>query len=92
VTYRLVTTSRFDRRSRQFVRAHPDLKARLARVLRDLESDPFQANLHLHPLHGELEGLHAVRVTHSYRIVLTLQISPGRITLLDIGSHNEVYR
>jgi mRNA-degrading endonuclease YafQ of YafQ-DinJ toxin-antitoxin module len=92
VTYRLVATSRFDRRSRQFVRAHPELNARFARVLRDLETDPFQAHLRLHQLRGELAGLHAVSLTYSHRIVLTLQIREETITLLDVGSHDEVYR
>lgn len=92
MTFRLVTTSHFDRRSRRFVRAHPDLRARLARVLRDLEADPFQPYLRLHPLHGELEGLHAVSLTHGYRVVLTLQIRETTIVLLDVGSHDEVYR
>jgi len=92
VTYRLVSTSRFDRRARQFARAHPGLRARFAQALRDLEADPFQPRLRLHPLHGELEGLHAVSLTHSYRIVITPRIEEETIALLDVGSHHEVYR
>ncbi len=90
--YRLVSTSRFDRRSAKFSRAHPELRTRLARVLRDLEADPFQPHLRLHPLQGELAGLHAVSVTYAHRIVLTLQLVDEQITLLDIGTHEEVYR
>ena len=63
----------FDRRLARFVTAHPDLRGRLAQVFRDLEADPFQSHLRLHPLHGDLQGLHAVSVTHSYRITLTLR-------------------
>lgn len=43
--YALVTTSHFDRRVVKFKRAHPELKKHVARVLRDLESDPFQPRL-----------------------------------------------
>lgn len=90
--YRLVTTSRFDRRSARFRRAHPELKSRLASVLGDLAMDPFQPHLRLHPLRGQLDGLHGVSLTYAYRIVLTLRITEQEIILLDIGSHDEVYR
>ena len=90
--YVLVTTSRFDRRVLKFSRAHPGLKKQIARALRDLEADPFQPHLRLHALKGTLEGLHAVSVTHSYRLTLTLKVTKKEIILLDIGTHDEVYR
>ena len=31
-------------------------------------------------------------ITHSYRITLTVMITGKEIILLDIGSHDEVYR
>ena len=88
----LVTTSHFDRRIARFRRAHPQLRKRLAQVLRDLEADPFQPHLRLHPLKGDLAGLHAVSVTYTYRLTLTLKVTEKEIILLDIGSHDEVYR
>jgi mRNA-degrading endonuclease YafQ of YafQ-DinJ toxin-antitoxin module len=90
--YTLITTSRFDRRIAKFQQAHPDLNAQLAQTLRDLESNPLKPRLRLHPLKGELEGLHAVSITHTYRITLLLNIQQKEIALLDIGSHDEVYR
>ena len=90
--YVLLTTGHFDRRVVKFSRAHPELKKPLAKVLHGLESDPFHPHLRLHPLKGELEGLHAVSVTHAYRITLTLRVTKKEIILLDIGSHDDVYR
>jgi mRNA-degrading endonuclease YafQ of YafQ-DinJ toxin-antitoxin module len=90
--YTLTTPESFLRQARKFLRRHPDLKPRLARVLTDLQHDPFQEGLGLHPLAGKLSGCHAVRLTYSYRITLTLLISEQEIILLDIGSHDEVYR
>jgi mRNA-degrading endonuclease YafQ of YafQ-DinJ toxin-antitoxin module len=90
--YALVTTGHFDRRVAKFTRVHPELKKQLAKVLRNLETDPFLPALKLHPLSGELEGLHAVSVTYAYRITLTLRVTKKEIVLLDIGSHDEVYR
>ena len=92
MTYALVATSHFERRLARFRRAHPELRERLARVLRDLEADPFQPRLRLHPLKGELAGLHAVSITYTYRLTLTLRVMEQEIILLDIGSHDEVYR
>jgi mRNA-degrading endonuclease YafQ of YafQ-DinJ toxin-antitoxin module len=90
VTFQLVTTSNFDRRLARIRRVHPQL--RLARVFVDLETDPFQPHLRLHPLKGELAGLHAVSVTYAYYLTLILCVTENEIVLLDIGSHDEVYR
>ena len=90
--YELVRSSHFDRRLEKFRRAHPELRKRIAQVLRELESDPFQPHLRMHPLKGEPEGLHAASVTFGYLLVLTLKITEKEIVLFDIGSHEEVYR
>jgi len=92
LTYSLVATAAFERRLARFRRLHPELRTRLARLLRDLEVDPFQPHLRLHALQGELAGLHAVRLTRSQRLTLTLRLSEQEIVLLDIGTHDEVYR
>lgn len=89
--YALVWTPHFTRSANKFSQDHPDLKKRFARVLSDLEQDPLQPHLRLHPLKGELKGMHAVSLTHSYRITLTLKITEKEILLIDIGSHDEVY-
>lgn len=88
----LVRTSHFDRRLARFAGKHPQLRGRLAQVFRDLEADPFQPGLRLHPLHGELHGLHAVSISINYRTTLTLRLSAHEIVLLDIGAHDDVYQ
>ena len=90
--YTIVTPDQFLRQARKFFRKHPDLKARFAKVVQDLQNDPFNPQLALHPLSGKLAGLYATRLTYSYRITLTLMVSEKEIILLDIGSHDEVYR
>ncbi|MEQ1794045.1 MAG: type II toxin-antitoxin system YafQ family toxin [Nitrospira sp.] len=90
--YALATTSNFDRRAAKFARTHPELKKQLAKILRSLEANPFHPHLRLHALKGELDGLHAVSLTHSHRITLTLRVTKKEIVLLDIGTHDEVYR
>lgn len=90
--YTITTPQHFLRQARKFLKKHPGLKPRFARVVADLQNDPFQPGLSLHPLGGNLTGCHAVSLTYSYRITLTLLITEKEIILLDIGSHDEVYR
>ncbi len=90
--YELVWTAGFTRAANKFVDLHRELRTKLAATLRDLENDPFQPHLRYHHLTGKLKGIQAVSITHSYRITLTVMITDKEIILLDIGSHDEVYR
>ena len=90
--YTIVTPQQFLRQARKFLQKHPDLRERFGKVLGDLQQDPFQPHLGLHPLSGKLNGCYAVSLTYSYRITLTLLVVESEITLLDVGSHDEVYR
>jgi addiction module RelE/StbE family toxin len=90
--FTITTPRQFLRQARKFFKRHPDLKPRFAKVLADLQRDPLQPHLELHPLTGKLAGCHAVSLTYNYRITLTLYITEQEIVLLDIGSHDEVYR
>ena len=90
--YAIVTPDQFLRQARKFFRKHPDLKERFVKVVQDLQVDPFNPQLALHPLSGKLKGLYAISLTYSYRITLTLMVSEKEIVFLDIGSHDEVYR
>ena len=90
--YTLVWTQTFLRTARKFLRRHPELAGVLADVLGQLETDPTAPRLRLHRLQGKHRGKHAVSLTYSHRIVLILRIAEREVTLLDIGSHDEVYR
>lgn len=90
--YVIVTPHQFLRQANKFFKKHPDLCPRFAKVLGELQEDPFQPSLALHALSGKLDGCYAVSLTYSYRITLTLMVSEKEIILLDIGSHDEVYR
>jgi len=90
--FTLIWTASFKRSAEKFNERHPDLRQKFASVIRDLENDPFQPHLRLHHLSGKLKGLQAVSLTHSFRITLTIIITEKEIILLDIGSHDKVYR
>jgi mRNA-degrading endonuclease YafQ of YafQ-DinJ toxin-antitoxin module len=90
--YALVWTSRFTRAAEKFVKRHGGLRKKFADILRDLERDPFQPHLKYHRLGGKFKGVQAVSLTDSYRITLTVVVSDKEIVLLDVGSHDAVYR
>ncbi|MDQ6882409.1 MAG: plasmid stabilization protein [Pseudomonadota bacterium] len=90
--YTLVWTAGFERAAAKFAKRHVDLKTSFAETLRDLERDPFQPHLKFHHLGGKLKGVQAVSITIGYRITLTVSISGKEIILLDVGSHDQVYR
>lgn len=92
MSFQIGTTPRFKRRLKKFTRAHPELRQTVAEVLRDLQEDPLQPKLRLHKLSGNLSDYHAVSLPHSYRVLLVLMVNEQRIILVDIGSHDEVYR
>jgi mRNA-degrading endonuclease YafQ of YafQ-DinJ toxin-antitoxin module len=92
MSFVLVTTQHFERRARKFLRKHPDLRSALRDTLDDLSRDPFQSKLKLHPLSGSLTGVQAVSLTYSYRLTLLVRVTEWEIVLLDIGTHDEVYR
>lgn len=90
--YVVVTTSYFLRRLRKFLRKHPNLRARYAQVVDDLRENPFAPHLAYHHLGGQFEGMQAVSLTYDYRILLTVLVTEKEIILLDVGTHDEVYR
>lgn len=90
--YTLVWTSHFSRETKKFAKHHPELKKKIADILRDLEKDPFQSHLKYHHLRGKFKDVQAISITHEYRITMTIVLMEKEIQLLDIGTHDEVYR
>lgn len=90
--FTLVWTETFARTARKFLHRHPGLEGIFEDVLRQLETDPHAPRLRLHPLKGQHKGKHAVSLTYEYRIVLILRLTAKEVVLLDVGTHDEVYR
>lgn len=88
----LIWTPTFIRTARKLLRKTPALRPEFQTVIEQLEADPAHPRLRLHPLKGNLQGKHAVSLTYSHRIILLLRLDQHEITLIDIGTHDEVYR
>ncbi len=90
--FTLIWTETFARAARKFLRRHPNLAGLFEDIIKQLEVDPHASRLRLHPLKGRHKDKHAISLTYAYRIVLIVVMTKREITLLDIGSHNEVYK
>lgn len=90
--FTLVWTDTFARTARKFLRRHPDLAGLFEDILKQLEDNPHASRLRLHPLKGRHKNKQAISLTYAYRIILIIVLTEHEITLLDIGSHDEVYR
>ena len=54
--------------------------------------DPMSDGLHNHALHGGMSGKRAISVDDDIRIVFIERGDYAEVTLLDVGSHQDVYR
>ena len=90
--YKLVFTASYNRRARRFFKGHPELLSQYGKTLKILEVDPNHPALRLHRLEGHLSSLYSVSINLSYRITLEFYISEKEIVLVNVGSHQDVYR
>ena len=89
---KLITTKSYERKLKSFQKKHPNLRNRYLSTLKLLSENPFAPSLRLHKLHGDLSSFYSVSLNFKYRIMITLQIQDDQIILVDIGSHDDIYR
>ncbi len=77
---------------KRFLRKHPELRQAYDAVIRLLVTDPYEPSLKLHSLGGTHAGEYAVSITDKYRKILTIAVIERQIVLVDVGSHDDVYR
>ena len=91
MTYTLIYTDSYLKKTARFARKHPDLLSQYEKALRVLEMNPHHPSLRLHQLQGRLKTLHSVSINISYRITLEFYFSEKEIILVNVGHHKEVY-
>lgn len=89
--YQLIFTENYEKRAKRFFKHHKDIIRLYEKCLRLLELDPFHPSLRLHKLKGKNKNHHSVSINMQYRITLHFLIQNDEITLIDVGSHDEVY-
>jgi addiction module RelE/StbE family toxin len=67
-------------------------KSTVVHALELFQEHPFDASLRNHALRGKMSGKRAIVIDHDLRIVFTERGDYQDVTLLDVGSHADVYR
>ena len=91
MSFRIIYTHGYLKRVAKFVKRHQELLPQYEKTLKLLELNPSHPSLRLHRLSGPLKALHSVSINVSYRITLEFLLNDGKIILVNIGSHDDVY-
>jgi len=91
MNFRIIYTDGYLKRAAKFIKRHPELLPQYEKTLKLLELNPSHPSLRLHRLVGTLQDLHSVSINLSYRITLEFLLEEGRIVLVNVGSHDDVY-
>ena len=89
---KIIYTESYNKRARKFIKKHTHLLKQYEKTLRLLEVNPYHPALRLHKLKGKLSNLYSVSINISYRISLNFLIEKDKIILIDVGTHEEVYK
>jgi mRNA-degrading endonuclease YafQ of YafQ-DinJ toxin-antitoxin module len=87
---RVFFASRFEKKLKVFHSRHPEFSTAVEAAIIAIARDPQAPALKSHRLNGELADCFAARLTYQYRIVFVL--AADRVTFIDIGTHDDVYR
>lgn len=79
---------RFDK---QFQQLSPKLQQKVKATLQQFTENPHERRLRNHALRGALEGKRAISVTSNIRILFKEEGTYKYVTILDVGTHNQVY-
>jgi mRNA-degrading endonuclease YafQ of YafQ-DinJ toxin-antitoxin module len=91
MSFRIIYTHSYLKRATKFIKRHPEILPQYEKTLKLLELNPSHPSLRLHRLSGPLKDLHSVSINISYRITLEFLLEDGKIVLVNVGSHDEVY-
>ncbi|MBF0537235.1 MAG: type II toxin-antitoxin system mRNA interferase toxin, RelE/StbE family [Nitrospirae bacterium] len=80
----------FSKKALRLVKKNPVLKEPLNKVFNILERDVFDPSLKTHALSGKLNGLYSCYLNNEIRVIF--KITDDSVSLLDIGTHDEVYK
>jgi addiction module RelE/StbE family toxin len=86
----LIWGSSFKRAYKKTIKARPNLRNRIIQCLELFTNNPFHQSLNTHKLSGKMKDLWAFVVEDDCRIVFRF-LDDGKVMLIDIGKHDEVY-
>lgn len=87
----LIWDTGFKRAYKKRIAPDPALKERFWDAMELFVSEPFADVLRTHKLTGKLNGYWAFSVEHDCRVVFQFVKGQGKVLLIDVGTHEEVY-
>lgn len=90
--FKIIVSDEYFEKELRFLRKHPDLKVLYKKTVTLLSQDPRHNSLRLHKLRGGKKELYSVSINMQYRITMEFYITEYEIVLIDIGTHDSVYR
>lgn len=93
---KVIWSNGFKRSFKKVIKKNPQLKNKIFKVLKLLSEDPFTPALKSHKLTGKLADFWSCYVAYDCRIIFNFS-EDGEfleiiILLIDIGSHDKVYK
>ena len=86
----LIWYKSFTRDSKKLIKKNPELREKLREALELFVKEPYHPLLGTHKLSGKLKGHHAFGLGYDCRVVIKF-IDQGKVALISIGEHEEVY-
>ena len=89
--FKIIFTDKYSKKSRSFLKIHPELVAPYKKTIILLKTNPFHPSLRLHKLKGRLNHYQSVSINMQYRILIDFIIQDDQVILIDIGDRG-LYR
>jgi mRNA-degrading endonuclease YafQ of YafQ-DinJ toxin-antitoxin module len=89
--YEIIFTKKYEKKAKNFLKKHQDLKKKYKKTILLLKSNPFYPSLRLHKLKDSLSKFYSVSIDMEYRIIVDFIIIDEKIILIDVGNYDEVY-
>jgi mRNA-degrading endonuclease YafQ of YafQ-DinJ toxin-antitoxin module len=77
---------------KQYSKLSPILQRKVDIAIEKFEVNPYDISLMNHNLTGKLIGYKSIRVNYNIRIVFTEEGGYTLVQMIQIGTHDEVYR
>lgn len=81
----------FEKSFRKRILREERLLIKFQKKLPVFEKNPFHPSLETHKLTGRLKGLWSFSIDYDCRVVFEFDQNQKKVTLIDIGTHNQVY-
>ena len=87
----LILTNKYKKIELKFLNKNKNLINAYMETLKKLANNPFDQSLRTHKLKGNLSDFYSCSINLSYRISMIIEINQNQITLINVGTHDEVY-